>query len=110
MFTACFREITQQGREITGDFKSLASSDFATPAGLKYSLAPHAARRMHHVDRRLASVHRTESAPNLARYLRLILPASVSALPQHHQDRAAPSRTRKSGAERARPPRRGHDR
>src|SRR5207247_2916230 len=55
-------------------------------------------------------VPRTECPPTLARYLRLILPASASALPQQHEDRAAPSRTGESGAERARTPRRGHDR
>src|SRR2546430_7632809 len=47
-------------RSFSWDFKSLASTDFATPAGLKYSLAPHAARRMHHVDRRLATVRGEE--------------------------------------------------
>jgi len=35
MFTACFREITQQRRETAGHFKSLASTGFATRAGLR---------------------------------------------------------------------------
>src|SRR2546430_3323620 len=92
-------------RSFSWDFKSLASTDFATPAGLKYSLAPHAARRMHRVDRRLASVRGTEGAPNLPRHLRLTLPLPPP-LPHQDEHRAAPTGTGESGAERARPPRR----
>src|SRR2546429_4646173 len=92
------------------DFKSLASTDFATPAGLKYSLAPHAARRMHHVDRRLATVRGEERPPDLSHNFRLTLPSLAGALAQQDQHRAAPSRTGESGAERASTPRGGHDR
>src|SRR2546422_4039993 len=104
------RDLNLHGGCPPRDFKSLASTDFATPAGLKYPFAPHPARRLHHVNRRLASVRGTECAPNLARYLRLILPTFAFALPQQDEHRTAPSGTGDSGAERARPPRRRDDR
>src|SRR5256884_2010079 len=65
---------------------------------------------MHHVDRRLASVHRTECAPNLARYLRFTLPSLACALRQQDEHGTAPSGAGESRAERTRSPRRGHDR
>src|SRR2546422_1140093 len=73
------------------DFKSLASTDFATPARLKYSLAPHAARRMHHVDRRLATVRGEERPPDLPHNFRLTLPSLACALRQQDEHGAAPS-------------------
>src|SRR3989449_7044379 len=93
------RDLNLHGGCPPRDLKSLASTDFATPAGLKYSLAPHAARRMHHVDRRLASVHRTECAPNLARYLRFTLPALACAPRQQDKHGTAPSGAGESRAE-----------
>src|SRR2546430_17164910 len=72
-------------RSFSWDFKSLASTDFATPAGLKYSLAPHAARRMHHVDRRLATVRGEERPPDLPHNFRLTLPSLACALRQQDE-------------------------
>src|SRR6266849_6749974 len=92
------------------DFKSLASTDFATPAALTYPLASHAARRMHRVDRRLTSVRGAEFTPNLTRYLLLAGRTAAPALSQQDDHRTAPSGARESGTERARPPSRGHDR
>src|SRR5260221_350820 len=65
---------------------------------------------MHLIDRRLAAVCGAECAPNLARYLRLTVPALAFALSQKHQHRAPPTRTGESGTERAGPTRRHDDR
>src|SRR5256886_1819394 len=72
-----------------------------------HGLAARPAGGTHSRDGRFATVRRGERAPDLLRDLRLTRPFPPVPLPQQHQHRAAPARSREPRAQRARPTRRG---
>src|ERR1041385_6693967 len=88
------------------DFKSLASTDFATPASLSYPLTPHAARWPHDRHRRLATVRCLERGADFPRDLQLTRPSPPFPPLQQYQHRSPPPRPGEACAERAGSPRR----